>query len=270
MSRAIDRSAMWSWARRLRARSWMRTSRAPASCATMTAAGHRPRELGATITAVDRTREQARYEAERLLIWAGQPGWAGGWRAEVAEVEFGDGALRASGTQLATDPLPYRLDYRLDASAEGCVTRSLHIAAVGEGWERRLRLERDPDGEWTVAADSEGKVDLPAPGGDALALGEALDCDLGFSPLTNTMPVLRHRLHRQPGQADFVMAWISVPDLGVHVSDQRYEHLGVNSDGATVRYASVEDGRETFTADLELDHDGLVRHYPGLARRVTT
>ena len=50
---------------------------------------------------------------------------------------------------------------------------------------------------------------------------------------------------------------------------QRYEHLGAYSDGATVRYASVEDARVTFTADLELDGAGLVRHYPGLARRVT-
>jgi uncharacterized protein len=207
--------------------------------------------------------------AERLLIWAGEPGWAAGWRAEAAKVELGDGALYASGTQVATDPLPYRLDYRLDASAEGWVTRSLHIAALGESWERRLRLERDPGGAWTADVDSEGELDLPAPGGDALDLGEALDCDLGFSPLTNTMPVLRHRLHRQPGQADFVMAWISVPDLGVQVSVQRYEHLGIDSDGATVKYASVENGRETFTADLELDQDGLVRRYPGLARRVT-
>jgi uncharacterized protein len=206
---------------------------------------------------------------ERLLIWEGEPGWAAGWRAEVAKVELGNGALYARGTQVATDPLPYRLDYRLDASAEDWVTRSLHIAAVGESWERRLRLERDPGGEWTAGVDGGGELDLRAPGGDALDLGEALDCDLGFSPLTNTMPVLRHRLHRHPGQVEFVMAWISVPDLGVHVSDQRYEHLGVNSDGATVKYASVEDGRETFTADLELDHDGVVRHYPGLARRVT-
>jgi len=37
---------------------------------------------------------------------------------------------------------------------------------------------------------------------------------------------------------------------------------------ASVRHASLEDGRETFTADLEVDRDGLVRHYPGLARRV--
>jgi uncharacterized protein len=83
------------------------------------------------------------------------------------------------------------------------------------------------------------------------------------------MPVLRHGLHRQPGRVDFVMAWISVPDLGEHTLHQRYEHVRANSHGATVRYVSVEDARETFTADLEFDRDGLVRHYPGLARRVT-
>jgi uncharacterized protein len=206
---------------------------------------------------------------ERLLIWAGERGWAGGWRAETAQVELGHGVLRAIGAQLAIDPLPYRLDYRLDASGHDYVTRSLRIAAAGAGWERRLRLERDPGGEWVAAVDIEGEPALPAPGGDVAGLVEALDCDLGFSPLTNTMPVLRHGLHRQPGRVDFVMAWISVPDLGVHTLHQRYEHVRANSHGATVRYVSVEDERETFTADIEFDCDGLVRHYPGLARRVT-
>jgi uncharacterized protein len=78
--------------------------------------------------------------------------------------------------------------------------------------------------------------------------------------------VLRHRLHRQPGQVDLVMAWISVPDLGCMY---RTSATSTWASTATVRYATVEDGRETFTADLELDHDGLVHHYPGLARRVT-
>jgi hypothetical protein len=64
------------------------------------------------------------------------------------------------------------------------------------------------------------------------------------------------------------MAWISSPDLGVHASHQRHENLGATREGASVRHASLEDGRETFTADLEVDRDGLVRHYPGLARRV--
>ena len=205
---------------------------------------------------------------DRLLIWAGERGWAGGWRTEVAQVQLDEGALRATGTQLATHPLPYRLDYSLDASGPAFITRSLRIVAAGEGWERRLRLKRDPSGEWTSEMGSEGEPALPATGRDDPGLIDALDCDLGFSPLTNTMPVLRHRLHRQPGRVDFVMAWISVPDLGLHGSHQRYEHLDADGDGATVKYASVEDGRETFTADLELDGEGLVRHYPGLARRV--
>ncbi|MGH2953755.1 MAG: putative glycolipid-binding domain-containing protein [Solirubrobacterales bacterium] len=204
-----------------------------------------------------------------MLIWAGEPGWTGGWRTEAARVELADGALRATGTQLAVDPLPYRLDYRLDASADGFATRSLHVEAAGEGWERRLRLERDPGGEWSADVGGDGELDLPAPGGDTSDLGDALDCDLGFSPLTNSMPVLRHGLHREPGRVDFLMAWISVPDLGVHAMNQRYEPVGRGEGGATVRYASVEDGEETFTAELELDADGLVRHYPGLARRIS-
>jgi hypothetical protein len=207
----------------------------------------------------------------RLLIWAGEPGWAGGWRTEAARVELTDGALRASGTQLAADSLPYRLDYRLDASGDGYVTRSLRVEVAGEGWERQLRLERAPAGEWTVEVGGEGDLDLPAPGGDIAGLDEALDCDLGFSPLTNTMPVLRHGLHRETGQVELVMAWVSVPDLGVHALAQRYVHLGASETGSRVRYASVEDdGSESFTADLEIDLDGLVRHYPGLARRVSS
>jgi hypothetical protein len=107
-------------------------------------------------------------------------------------------------------------------------------------------MERDPGGRVDADVDGGGELDLPAPGGDALDLGEALDCDLGFSPLTNNDAGAAPPPAPQPGQVEFVMAWISVPDLGVHVSVQRYEHLGVSSDGATVKYASVEDGRENL------------------------
>lgn len=46
------------------------------------------------------------------------------------------------------------------------------------------------------------------------AVRGALDCDLGRSPLTNLMPARRHHLHEHPGAAQFLMAWVSVPDLG--------------------------------------------------------
>jgi hypothetical protein len=62
------------------------------------------------------------------------------------------------------------------------------------------------------------------------------------------------------------MAWVSVPDLGLHPSRQRYEHIRRDSDGATVRFRELEgDG---FEAELVLDRDGLIVVYPQLARRV--
>jgi hypothetical protein len=197
----------------------------------------------------------------RLLLWRGLDAW----RAEAACVELTDRGARATGTQLGVDPLPYRLDYELDAS-DGFVTRTLEVEAAGGGWTRSLRLERD-GGVWRCEPGEEGEADLPPAGGTVEGLGDALDCDLGFSPLTNMMPVRRHALHEQPGAFDFVMAWVSVPDLGLHASRQRYEHVRRHEDGATVRFVDL--GLfEGFTAELELDPDGLIRIYPGLARRV--
>lgn len=197
----------------------------------------------------------------RLYIWEALEGL----RLEAASVELGSDGLEAVGRQLGTDPLPYRLDYRLDATAPGSVTRSLRVDSAGDGWERRLRLERSEDGEWAVEVGGAGELDLPAPGGDSEALSGALDCDLGLSPLTNSMPIRRHRLHEEPGEHDFTMAWVSVPDLAVFRSGQRYTHLRRDDDGAVVRYESES---RDFTAELELDGDGFVRFYPELARRL--
>jgi uncharacterized protein len=206
---------------------------------------------------------------EHTLIWTGEgEDQDGDWHAEFARVELRESGLRASGTQLGAVPVPYRLDYRLDATGEGFATRSLHVDATGTGWERRLRLERDPNGEWAVEVGGDGEAELPAPGGDADPLEGALDCDLGLSPLTNAMPVHRHALHTEPGSVEFLMAWVSVPDLAVHAQRQRYEHLSRGADGGIVRFESVEGDEVTFTSDLEFASDGLIRVYPKLARRV--
>ena len=78
------------------------------------------------------------------------------------------------------------------------------------------------------------------------------------------MPILRHGFQRG-GSGDFVMAFVRTPSLRVEASPQRYEHVRTTENGAVVRYIS-RDG--DFTADLELDADGLLVHYPRLARRV--
>jgi hypothetical protein len=201
--------------------------------------------------------------SRQLLVWEG----VDVWRAEVCEARLDDAGLSAIGTQIGVEPLPYRLDYQLFCtSATQLVTRSLVVQATGAGWRRELRLARDEDGGWDVDAQSEGAPHLPEAGGDAAAVGGAIDCDLGCCPLTNTMPVLRHNLHRGGEATDFLMAWVSVPDLSLHPSKQRYEPIEVHEDGSsTVKYVGEHRG---FVGELELDPRGFVVFYPELARRV--
>ena len=200
----------------------------------------------------------------RLLAWEGTDGW----RAECAMVELDDDGLRATGVQLGVAPEPYRIDYRLDAS-DGFATRRLEVEARSADWSRRLDLERRATGGWTADATREGEGPDAEPGGRTAELAAALDCDLGFSPLTNMMPVARAGLAEREGSEDFLMAWVSVPDLSLIPYPQRYEHVRRRADArATVRF--VDRGpAKGFVADLELDRDGFVVDYPGLARRVS-
>jgi hypothetical protein len=196
----------------------------------------------------------------RLVLWSGLDAW----RAEAVTLELGPDSLAATGTQLGADPVPYRLDYEL-RTGPSFVTHALHVDAVGESWRRRLRLVRHSDGTWEWNTHEEGDAPLPPSGGDTAAVNGAVDVDLARSPLTNLMPVRRHRLHERPGEVDFLMAWVSVPDLGVHPSEQRYEHVRRDVDHSVVRYV----GRHRdFVGDLVFDQDGIVEHYPDLARRV--
>lgn len=198
----------------------------------------------------------------RLVVWSGLEEW----RAEVVVLDLTSNGVRARGTQVGVDPLPYRLDYTLDAG-ENFVTRSLDVEVAGDGLTRRISLSHDGNGAWRCAAETADRKDLPPAGGDTAAVSGALDCDLGLSPLTNLMPVRRHRLHERRGGADFLMAWVSVPDLALHASAQRYEHVRRQADGSVVRFLDLG-LHPGFVAELELDADGLVLLYPDLARRV--
>jgi uncharacterized protein len=186
--------------------------------------------------------------------------------AEYASVQTGDGWLRASGLAVGAEPLPqqqlaYHLNYELTCD-DDYVTRLLTVHAAGAGWSRSLELERAGDGTWQIKTESDGDPGLPPPGGDPATLAGALDCDLGLCPLTNTMPVLRHRLLTGGDPVDFLMAWVSVPDLGVHANAQRYTFLRTLDRGAVINYSSG-----SFSADVTFDADGLVVDYPGLATR---
>ena len=64
------------------------------------------------------------------------------------------------------------------------------------------------------------------------------------------------------------MAWVSVPDLSVQPSRQRYEHVRLDPDDTSVvRY--VGEHRD-YVGELRFDRDGVVITYPDLAQRVGT
>jgi hypothetical protein len=195
----------------------------------------------------------------RFLVWTGVEEWL----TETAEVELGDQGLRATGIQLGAEPAPFRVDYRLEAP-ERYVTSELELTATAEGWSRHLLLSHDGSGAWRADVSDQGDVPGGSWNGELPDLSAALDIDIENSPLTNTMPILRHGFQRE-GSADFVMAFVRMPTLRVEASPQRYEHVRTTERRSVVRYIS-RDG--DFTAELELDADGLLEFYPRLARRI--
>ena len=178
--------------------------------------------------------------------------------------------LYARGTAVAVDPIAYTCRYELRTDASWGTAR-LDVNAEGAGWLRTLRLELAA-GRWRATTAEQGDLDaalaanghagagLPGTEDPDLLFG-AFDVDLTGSPLTNTLPIRRLGLTKaEPGVAHRLnVAWVLVPSLEVVQADQIYTALG---DGK-IRFAT-----ETFSADIEVDDDGFVTHYPGLARRV--
>ncbi|WP_078056685.1 putative glycolipid-binding domain-containing protein [Corynebacterium bouchesdurhonense] len=178
-----------------------------------------------------------------------------------ATVQFHKAGLSATGVQLGEG---YKATWELQAP-ENWVTNHVEVNVKGDGWERSLNLVRSEDGKWSAETSEKGTPppDLAKPGiRQDEDLIEALDCDLGLCPLTNTMPIRRlELLEGDVPKTRLIMAWIDMPSLQVIASDQYYSSLGSN----TVRYAS---GTRGVDVELDVDEDGVVIHYPDLARRI--
>ncbi|MDG6101101.1 putative glycolipid-binding domain-containing protein [Dactylosporangium aurantiacum] len=170
--------------------------------------------------------------------------------------------LYAKGTAFAADNALYSCRYELHTD-EGWASTRLEVTAEGAGWRRTLKMERAA-GRWRVTTGEQGDLERVLPRAPFAGIEEpdrlhqVLDVDLYNSPLTNTLPVRRLGLHRAaPGTVSTIeAAWVLLPSLAVLPLQQVYEVLP----GRRVRYRS-----ETFTADLQLDDDGYVVEYPGLA-----
>lgn len=181
-------------------------------------------------------------------------------RLDAATIIFRPGRLSAHGTSRTH---AYALSWALE-TGDQWITRNLAVSVHGQGWSRWLELERTQGGVWTSQAGASGETSLPPPGiiTAAADLSDALDCDLGLCPMTNTMPIRRLNLLAPAASGEetkVTVAWVEVPSLRVFPSRQRYSDLAA---ARTVRFSS-EDG--DFTAELTTDQHGVVTRYPGLA-----
>ena len=200
-------------------------------------------------------------EVQRSVAWVKERGYG----HEFVDVTIGSRSLSASGVAIGARPVPYRVDYALETGPD-FVTARFTATTRGQGWRRTLDLRRADDGTWNATSERRGDAPFEPPGGDMAALTGALDCDLEMSPLTNSMPVLRHGMSSGGQDREFLMAWVALPALTVVPSRQRYVPLGVLPDGGyQVRYESVDGD---FVAAISFDPDGLVVDYPKLGRRL--
>jgi hypothetical protein len=119
---------------------------------------------------------------------------------------------------------------------------------IGVAYELRYELEPQL---LRLEVVGERKLDVELEGRDFF--------DLGYSPLFNSLPVLRDDLLAGGRARDYLMRFVSVPELDVVDGEQRYEPLG----SGRVRFRSGD-----FAADLDFDDDGFVVRYAGLAERI--
>jgi hypothetical protein len=120
---------------------------------------------------------------------------------------------------------------------------------IGATYEARWRL----DGE---------RLDVEVLGGDRRTVerDDADFFDLFASPFFNSLPVMRDRLLDAGRPRDYVMRFITLPELEVVRSEQRYEPRG----DRVVRYVSG-----SFAADIVFDADGFVATYEGFLERIS-
>jgi uncharacterized protein len=175
-------------------------------------------------------------------------------RLDVSGLEWCQASPTASGGRcegvalVDWEGIPYRLGYTIELDEAGRTRR------VGLEWragpnEGGLQLESDGRGAW--------KLD----GRPLFTSADALDVDLGFSPLTNSLPIWRLGPSLPVGQSrEIAVAWLLFPELEVEIGRQTYDRLGER----VWRYRSAG-----FEAQLEVGQDGLVESYGDLWRMLS-
>ena len=125
--------------------------------------------------------------------------------------------------------------------------RDATIAVDGGASPKSIAIARDAAGAWAV--DGVARPDLTA----------CTDIDVMVTPFTNTLPI-RNRRWRPDMPQRFSVVYVRLPDLAVASAAQEYTRLAPRR----FRYRGLDPG---FTAEIDVDRDGIVTDYAAIWRR---
>ncbi len=162
--------------------------------------------------------------------------------------------LRASGRLVTAGPdEAFSASFEVGVGEEGTVKRLLLRSATVEE-EKQISLSRTADGAWLVDS---GK------GSERAEFDGAMDVDVQFVVLFNSIPIRRLGLHREAGEHVLPVVRVSLPDLSVRVVEQTYRTVSVGEETSVVNFSSGE-----FSADVVVDGAGIVLDYPEVSHRI--
>jgi hypothetical protein len=189
--------------------------------------------------------------------------WQGTSRPSLESVRLlvSDGRLRASGRLVvaagAAGPFPselaYSASFEFTVARTGNVGRGLLRTTTAES-EQQISVGRTEDGMWLI---DHGK------GAERNEFDGAIDVDVAGAITFSSLPIRRLGLHREPGEHELPVIYISMPDLSVSLLRQTYRTVSITDDGAVINYTDWN-----RTADITVDREGVPIDYPGIASRV--
>lgn len=175
---------------------------------------------------------------------------ANGTGIELCQLDRDAAGLRLSGAVAGIRDSVEGGFYVVTADARSR-TREVLVWTTGGA---RLHLHTDGIGHWHDLRDGSA---LPA-------LAGTIDIDLGMTPATNTLPILR--LGLGIGQsAQIQAAYVPLPGAFAQLQPRRMVQRYTRLADDLYLYESLG---SAFSARLRIDDDGLVRNYPGLYRRL--
>ncbi|QNG53656.1 putative glycolipid-binding domain-containing protein [Pseudonocardia petroleophila] len=190
-----------------------------------------------------------------MLTWQAEDGQG----LEGTRLLLGAGSgFRALGRLVRTGPDgDFTASYRLVVTEGGTVERVSLTTATAQR-ERHLTMNRTEDGFWLLDTGN---------GGTRAEFGGAVDVDLAHSPMFNTVPIRRLGLHTEAAEHSLPMVFVTLPELEVAEVEQVYSTASVLDDSGA---ACIGFRWDDFSAELTVDADGVVQHYPGVATRLST